>query len=203
MKDASKKYRKNCKICNKPFSTADESVELCRECMARQDFEKRRAEDEERKHAAEVANEVFETRKCVDCGNEFDVKNGERDFLEGHGYRLPNRCPECRKLRKDFAKRGFDEVGLETTCVDCGEKLTFTNRQLYWYVARNYAIPTRCASCRKKRNDFFARRKERREKDAVAKGAGEETPKPAEAPASNVEPKESATLEATPEKSAS
>lgn len=197
MKDARKKYRKNCKICNKPFSTADESVDLCRECAARQDFEKRRAEDEEKKRAAQVANEVFETRKCVDCGNEFDIKNGERDFLEGRGYTLPTRCPECRKLRSDFAKRGFDEVGLETTCVECGAKLQFTNRQLYWYVSRNFAIPTRCASCRKKRNDFFAHLKEKQNGKNAAVTVAKEPPKV------NAVPKAEEAPETTPKKDAS
>lgn len=32
MKDAAKKFRKTCEKCNKPFSTANESEVLCREC---------------------------------------------------------------------------------------------------------------------------------------------------------------------------
>ncbi len=49
MKDAAKKFRKTCEKCNKPFSTANESEVLCRECRMRDDFAKRRAEDEARK----------------------------------------------------------------------------------------------------------------------------------------------------------
>lgn len=45
MKDAAKKFRKTCEKCNKPFSTANESEVLCRECRMRDDFAKRRAED--------------------------------------------------------------------------------------------------------------------------------------------------------------
>lgn len=70
MKDAAKKFRKTCEKCNKPFSTANESEVLCRECRMRDDFAKRRAEDEARKEADAKSNEVFETRKCVDCGHE-------------------------------------------------------------------------------------------------------------------------------------
>ena len=75
MKDAAKKFRKTCEKCNKPFSTANESEVLCRECRMRDDFAKRRAEDEARKEADAKSNEVFETRKCVDCGHEFDITN--------------------------------------------------------------------------------------------------------------------------------
>lgn len=110
MKDAAKKFRKTCEKCNKPFSTANESEVLCRECRMRDDFAKRRAEDEARKEADAKSNEVFETRKCVDCGHEFDITNRDRDFFESHGYSLPNRCPECRKIHRDFVKRGLDNI---------------------------------------------------------------------------------------------
>lgn len=46
MKDAAKKFRKTCEKCNKPFSAASEEETLCRECRMREDFAKRRAEDE-------------------------------------------------------------------------------------------------------------------------------------------------------------
>lgn len=157
MKDAAKKFRKTCEKCNKPFSTANESEVLCRECRMRDDFAKRRAEDEARKEADAKSNEVFETRKCVDCGHEFDITNRDRDFFESHGYSLPNRCPECRKIHRDFVKRGLDNIGLEDTCADCGQKLQFTNRELYWYVVHDYKLPTRCKACREKRNEHFAK----------------------------------------------
>lgn len=157
MKDAAKKFRKTCEKCNKPFSTANESEVLCRECRMRDDFAKRRAEDEARKEADAKSNEVFETRKCVDCGHEFDITNRDRDFFESHGYSLPNRCPECRKIHRDFVKGGLDNIGLEDTCADCGQKLQFTNRELYWYVVHDYKLPTRCKACREKRNEHFAK----------------------------------------------
>lgn len=157
MKDAAKKFRKTCEKCNKPFSTANESEVLCRECRMRDDFAKRRAEDEARKEADAKSNEVFETRKCVDCGHEFDITNRDRDFFESHGYSLPNRCPECRKIHRDFVKRGLDNIGLEDTCADCGQKLQFTNRELYWYVVHDYKLPTRCKACREKRNPINKR----------------------------------------------
>lgn len=59
MKDAAKKFRKTCEKCNKPFSTANESEVLCRECRMRDDFAKRRAEDEARKEA-DVSSDSYE-----------------------------------------------------------------------------------------------------------------------------------------------
>ena len=96
MKDAAKKFRKTCEKCNKPFSTANESEVLCRECRMRDDFAKRRAEDEARKEADAKSNEVFETRKCVDCGHEFDITNPKRmqnrmgaSLMKGNLIRIP------------------------------------------------------------------------------------------------------------------
>ena len=54
-------------------------------------------------------------------------------------------------------KRGLDNIGLEDTCADCGQKLQFTNRELYWYVVHDYKLPTRCKACREKRNKHFAK----------------------------------------------
>lgn len=54
-------------------------------------------------------------------------------------------------------KRGLDNIGLEDTCADCGQKLQFTNRELYWYIVHDYKIPTRCKTCREKRNEHFAK----------------------------------------------
>ena len=55
MKDAAKKFRKTCEKCNKPFSAASEEETLCRECRMREDFAKRRAEDEAMKEARMAA----------------------------------------------------------------------------------------------------------------------------------------------------
>ena len=68
MKDAAKKFRKTCEKCNKPFSAASEEETLCRECRMREDFAKRRAEDEAMKEARMKGGEACETRTCVDCG---------------------------------------------------------------------------------------------------------------------------------------
>jgi len=112
MKDAAKKFRKTCEKCNKPFSAASEEETLCRECRMREDFAKRRAEDEAMKEARMKGGEAFETRTCVDCGTEFIITNREHDFLEKRGYSMPTRCPDCRRLHRDFVKKGLDNIGL-------------------------------------------------------------------------------------------
>ena len=120
MKDVTKTIRKRCEKCNKPFSTADESVSLCRECQAKADFETRRAADLDRK---ENAKKIAITKKCIDCGSEFTVTNGELDFLKNHGYGEPIRCPDCRALHREYVKKGMNNVGMETDCVDCGKHI--------------------------------------------------------------------------------
>lgn len=179
MKDAAKKFRKTCEKCNKPFSAASEEETLCRECRMREDFAKRRAEDEAMKEARMKGGEAFETRTCVDCGTEFIITNREHDFLEKRGYSMPTRCPDCRRLHRDFVKKGLDNIGLESTCAECGKPLQFTNRELYWYASHNYKLPTRCKDCRVKRNEHFAKVAARREKTA----AEEQTKTVVQAPA--------------------
>lgn len=179
MKDAAKKFRKTCEKCNKPFSAASEEETLCRECRMREDFAKRRAEDEAMKEARMKGGEAFETRTCADCGTEFIITNREHDFLEKRGYSMPTRCPDCRRLHRDFVKKGLDNIGLESTCAECGKPLQFTNRELYWYASHNYKLPTRCKDCRVKRNEHFAKVAARREKAA----AEEQTETVVQAPA--------------------
>lgn len=159
MKDVTKTIRKRCEKCNKPFSTADESVSLCRECQAKADFETRRAADLDRK---ENAKKIAITKKCIDCGSEFTVTNGELDFLKNHGYGEPIRCPDCRALHREYVKKGMNNVGMETDCVDCGKHIKFTNRELYWYISHGYSIPTRCKDCREKRRAKFQKEQDKK-----------------------------------------
>ena len=92
---------------------------------------------------------------------------------------MPTRCPDCRRLHRDFVKKGLDNIGLESTCAECGKPLQFTNRELYWYASHNYKLPTRCKDCRVKRNEHFAKVAARREKTT----AEEQTKTVVQAPA--------------------
>ena len=46
----------------------------------------------------------MEVIKCVDCGAEFQLDDGELNWYNEKGFTLPKRCPECRKIRKDKKK---------------------------------------------------------------------------------------------------
>ena len=71
-----------CERCNKPFKAYEEQEHpLCRECRVL-------------KHSA------FEKRVCKDCGKEFTITVGEKEFYESKSLFLPARCSSCRKNRK-------------------------------------------------------------------------------------------------------
>lgn len=40
------------------------------------------------------------TKKCVQCGNEFTLSDGEVNFYIGKGLNLPKRCKQCRNKNK-------------------------------------------------------------------------------------------------------
>lgn len=45
-------------------------------------------------------NSAFEKRVCKDCGEEFTITVGEKEFYESKNLLLPVRCCYCRKNRK-------------------------------------------------------------------------------------------------------
>lgn len=75
-----------CERCNKPFkSYIKEEHMLCKSCKA---AEKRRR------------NKVAMTLKCKDCGDEFHINVGEKEWYESKGLCLPVRCSFCRAKRR-------------------------------------------------------------------------------------------------------
>ena len=50
------------------------------------------------------------TLSCKDCGNDFIFSEGEQEFYKEKGFENePQRCPDCRKARKQSRRnRGFD-----------------------------------------------------------------------------------------------
>lgn len=44
------------------------------------------------------------TTKCVQCGKEFTVTDGEAEFYRSKGLSIPKRCKECRELNKKGKK---------------------------------------------------------------------------------------------------
>lgn len=60
----------------------------------------------EEMHDAEVAMTV----KCKDCGEEFTISNGEKEWYEKKGLALPARCRPCRKKRKSEKETRTDQI---------------------------------------------------------------------------------------------
>ena len=50
-----------------------------------------------------MANMVIK-KKCIDCGQEFDITAGGQKFYAEHGWELPKRCKSCRDARKAAKK---------------------------------------------------------------------------------------------------
>ena len=49
------------------------------------------------------------TLTCKDCGSEFVFTEGEQAFYKEKGFENePQRCPRCRKAKKQNRRSGFD-----------------------------------------------------------------------------------------------
>ena len=44
---------------------------------------------------------VAEERRCVDCGQLFEITQGERTWFLSRGLWLPHRCRDCRRAKKE------------------------------------------------------------------------------------------------------
>lgn len=51
------------------------------------------------KECFEALSAVYTTATCLDCGNSFSIKQGEKEYFEQKGWALPKRCPTCRKKK--------------------------------------------------------------------------------------------------------
>ena len=49
---------------------------------------------------------IIETCKESDCGQQFEITVGEKNWLEQKGMTLPKRCKACRSRRKAMRERG-------------------------------------------------------------------------------------------------
>lgn len=58
------------------------------------------AEMDERDAEKKRKNGAAMTLKCKDCGREFTITVGEKEFYESKSLFLPVRCSSCRKNRK-------------------------------------------------------------------------------------------------------
>lgn len=134
---------KTCAKCHKPFSTADDNITLCRECMNK---------DLKAEAAAELArqNTVAETRNCKYCGKEFTITVGEKEFLEEKGYSLPNYCPDCRKALKDYKR---EHGGLSHICKKCGNEFKYSVPMVLDFVFKQKPLYETCMDCHRKERE--------------------------------------------------
>jgi hypothetical protein len=65
----------------------------------------------------------IEQHTCKDCGEKFVITNGEKAFYEKRDMKLPKRCKDCRKYRKnpELAKRQLKKL-----------KSLYEKPQRYW-----------------------------------------------------------------------
>ena len=40
-------------------------------------------------------------QKCIDCGANFTITDGEKTFFESKGFTMPKRCVDCRRKKKE------------------------------------------------------------------------------------------------------
>lgn len=145
---------KTCAKCHKPFSTADDNITLCRECMNK---------DLKAEAVAELARQsaVAETRTCRYCGKEYNITVGEKEFLEGKGFSLPNYCSDCRKALKDYKR---ENGGLSHICTKCGKEFKYSVPMILDFVTKQKPLPETCIDCyHKEREQEREAREQRRE----------------------------------------
>lgn len=80
---------------------------------------------------------------CRECGREFIFTVGEQEFYASRGFETePVRCPECRRKRKQAARK--QKEIFEIVCSECGEVDTIPFEP-------RHDIPVYCRACYKKR----------------------------------------------------
>lgn len=134
---------KHCAKCNKPFSTADDSIVLYRECTSKE-------LKEEATKELERQNEVAETRTCTACGSSFDITVGSKEFFEKRGLNLPNLCPDCRELLKNRKK---ELGGLEHICKTCGKPFNYGAITVIKFARSGRELSEECPDCRKAKRE--------------------------------------------------
>ncbi len=72
---------------------------------------------------------IDEQLTCTDCGAPFAFTAGEQEFFASKGFQnKPNRCPDCRSVRKASRSqgggggaRGGQREMFAVTCSNCGQ----------------------------------------------------------------------------------
>ncbi|MGI6701788.1 MAG: zinc-ribbon domain containing protein [Christensenellales bacterium] len=60
--------------------------------------------------------------KCKECGSDFVFSENEQAFYQEKGFlNEPQRCPECRRAKKDRS-RSYDRRMYPAVCAGCGRQ---------------------------------------------------------------------------------
>lgn len=78
------------------------------------------------------------TRTCS-CGQVFYISPAEQKFYHSKGFKLPKKCPGCRKHKNEVHT---------FTCKDCNKEFTMTANEINFFKNRGYEVPKRCPECR-------------------------------------------------------
>ena len=56
-------------------------------------------------------NMVYTTIRCSECGRNFEITNGEKEFFDKKGFQLPKKCKDCRGQRAYAQGSGYSSGG--------------------------------------------------------------------------------------------
>lgn len=124
----------NCKLCGKEAPEEYCEDGICRECLnIGETYRCSRCGKEmlftnyakhiknAKKHdicmdCHDYLNQVHTYQYCNECGKNFEITNGEYEFLASKGFDLPKRCKECRKKsRNSFSSYGYSSSSSYST----------------------------------------------------------------------------------------
>ena len=77
--------------------------------------------------------------KVCSCGQVFIISPAEQKFYHSKGFKLPKKCPECRKHKNEVTK---------FICKDCNKEFAMTANEISFFKNRGYEVPKRCPECR-------------------------------------------------------
>jgi predicted RNA-binding Zn-ribbon protein involved in translation (DUF1610 family) len=83
-------------------------------------------------------------KNCRECGAKFTIEDKQLKFYEKAGFAEPERCPDCRRLKRQ--KEAM-------SCNDCGELFEMNGLEIQYYERNNLKLPKRCPACRRKRRE--------------------------------------------------
>lgn len=78
------------------------------------------------------------TRKCITCGQQFEISPEQQKKMAELNFTLPTHCPDCREKKK---------TGTYKNCVDCGEQFFISDLEREKYDKNGLKPRNRCWDC--------------------------------------------------------